>query len=74
MTVTPIIVIDSREQKPFRFSPGIETVTAALKAADYSLLGLEDDVAIERKSLSDLLGSITPIAPSLGEPDSPDES
>ncbi len=55
----PTIVIDTREQKPLEFSKCIHTITATLPVGDYSLLGLEDQVVIERKSLGDLLGSIT---------------
>jgi DNA excision repair protein ERCC-4 len=55
----PVIVIDTREQKPFTFSGEVETRRGTLAVGDYSLRGLEDEVAIERKSLNDLLGSIT---------------
>jgi ERCC4-type nuclease len=41
------------------FSKCVHTITAALPVGDYSLHGLEDQVVIERKSLGDLLGSIT---------------
>ncbi len=54
-----IIIVDTREQRPFHFSDLIEVRRAALPVGDYSLPGLEDQVVIERKSLSDLLGSIT---------------
>jgi ERCC4-type nuclease len=54
-----VIVIDSREQRPLDFGPGVQTVRAALAAGDYSILGLEHQVAVERKSLGDLLSSIT---------------
>jgi ERCC4-type nuclease len=53
------IIIDSREQIPFRFSPTIQTVRRALPVGDYSIVGCEDLVVIERKSLGDLMGSIT---------------
>lgn len=54
------IVIDSREQLPYRFPPDrVASTVAALHAGDYSLVGFETRVAIERKSLSDFLGSIT---------------
>ena len=52
-----IILIDSREQKPYGF-PGYETSREKLNTGDYSLDGLEDRVALERKSLPDYLGSI----------------
>lgn len=51
----PVIVIDSREKQPYEF-PG--AVVRALPAGDYSLLGREDEVAIERKSLADAYSSL----------------
>ena len=59
MTTQPTIIVDSREQRPFEFSPGIRTERRALTVGDYSLGGLEDRVVVERKTLGDLLGSIT---------------
>ena len=53
----PTIVIDSREQTPLPIS--FPTVTSGLSTGDYSAQGLEDDFTIERKSLSDLYGSLT---------------
>jgi len=47
-----VIVIDSREKKPYAFP--ITTVCKALPTGDYSLLGLEERVAIERKQLEEL--------------------
>ncbi len=41
------IVIDSREQRPYQF-PG--AVVKTLPTGDYSIVGLTDRVAIERKS------------------------
>ena len=53
------IIIDTREQYPFTFTgkyyEGVETQTRALLSGDYSLAGLEDKIAIERKSLPDLV-------------------
>ncbi len=50
------IVIDSREQYPFPFSDyDAEIVPGTLQAGDYSVLGLEPLVAVERKSLPDLV-------------------
>jgi ERCC4-type nuclease len=58
MTIT--IVVDTREQLPLSFDPAnVLTVRAALPAGDYSILGAEDRVAIERKSLADLVRSFT---------------
>jgi ERCC4-type nuclease len=49
------IVIDSREQRPYRY-PG--AVVKALNAGDYSVEGAEHLVAIERKSKSDAFNSL----------------
>jgi len=55
------IIVDSREQTPFSFDrwPDCEVTTGTLPTGDYSLSGLEDKIAIERKSLNDLLGCLT---------------
>ncbi len=50
-------VIDTREQCPLDLSP-LRTVPGTLSTGDYSVQGLESLVAIERKSLSDLLACI----------------
>jgi len=55
----PCIIIDTREQAPFLFSENVDTQRATLDAGDYSVAGLTATVAIERKSLDDLVGSIT---------------
>ena len=49
----PVIVVDTREQKPYRF-----TRCQVLPTGDYSLVGLENCIAIERKSAADLAGSL----------------
>jgi ERCC4-type nuclease len=63
-------VIDSREQRPFAFGglradarDGrrpllVRTVTRTLPSGDYSLLGFEGRVAVERKSLEDLYSTL----------------
>ena len=51
----PVIVIDSREQRPYAFAGAL---VRALPAGDYSLLGHEDEVAIERKSHGDAYSTI----------------
>jgi DNA excision repair protein ERCC-4 len=51
------VVVDSREQNPFDLSP-LRMVGGTLPTADYSVRGLEPHIAIERKSLDDLLGCI----------------
>ena len=50
-------VIDSREQMPLDLSP-LKTITKGLVTGDYSIAGLESVVAVERKSLPDLLSCI----------------
>ena len=52
------IIVDSREQTPWLFD-GLETRRQKLEQGDYSLLDLEDVVAIERKTLGDYVSSIT---------------
>lgn len=54
------IVQDSREQAPFRFVGFPVTVeVATLEAGDYSLAGFMRRVAVERKSLQDLVGCLS---------------
>lgn len=54
------IVIDSREQEPFSFEGyPVEIERGTLTTGDYSVPGFEDRVAVERKSLGDLLGCLT---------------
>jgi DNA excision repair protein ERCC-4 len=50
-----VAIIDTREQTPLDLSP-LRMETGTLATGDYSLKGLEHVIAIERKSLSDLLG------------------
>ena len=53
------IVIDTREQLPYRFDPAHIVVTRrALPAGDYSLAGSDHEVAVERKSLADFVSSV----------------
>ncbi len=53
------IVIDSREQRPFAFHARPATVqVGTLEAGDYSLAGFERQIAVERKSLQDLVGCL----------------
>ena len=53
----PIIVVDTREQKPYRFDQ-FEVTVKALATGDYSLVGFEDQIAIERKTKNDAYSSI----------------
>jgi len=50
-----IFAVDSREQRPYPLE-GAEVVT--LPAGDYSIVGLEDRVTVERKSRSDAYRSL----------------
>jgi ERCC4-type nuclease len=53
------VIVDSRERAPFKFSDRCSVTVAGLKSGDYSIQNLENRVAIERKSLPDLIGSLT---------------
>ena len=56
------IVVDSREQAPFPFRgpryEGVSVEVGALGTGDYSLAGLTDKVAVERKELADLVACL----------------
>ena len=63
MTKQPFtIIIDTREQRPYTFQnirpEPRQTITQGLLTGDYSIVGLEDRVCIERKSLTDLFSSV----------------
>jgi DNA excision repair protein ERCC-4 len=51
----PVIVIDTREQTPLPFSR-LKTQPGTLMSGDYSVAGLEELFAVERKSIADLVG------------------
>ena len=51
------IIIDTREQLAYTFD-GVPTERRKLEAGDYSVLGLEDVVCVERKNLDDLAKSL----------------
>ena len=57
------ILIDTREQRPFSFigetGAPIPTERATLATGDYSLAGYADRVAVERKSLPDLVACLS---------------
>jgi DNA excision repair protein ERCC-4 len=59
-----MLIIDSMEQKPYSFRPFLKWFSAIerrkLPTGDYSIDGLEDRVAVERKSLPDLFGCCSP--------------
>ena len=54
-----LILVDNREQRPFAFTgpryEGVEVEAGTLTVGDYSLAGLADRVAVERKELADLV-------------------
>ena len=55
------VIVDTREQRPFTFEHELYDVQihpGTLSVGDYSLRGLEDKVAVERKSLPDLVGCL----------------
>ncbi len=51
------IIIDTREQLPYKFETPSEIGTVSV--GDYSICGLENHIAIERKELNDLIGCLT---------------
>lgn len=54
------IITDTREQTPYTFRRyPVEVIPGTLTAGDYSVPGFTDEVAVERKELSDLLGCLT---------------
>ena len=55
-----IVAIDNREQLSYSFQ-GYDCTTqaATLGTGDYSIVGFTDKIAVERKSLDDLLGCLT---------------
>ena len=56
---TATIIIDTREQEGYSFDPRLAaTVRRALPAGDYSVAGLEAAVAVERKTLDDLVSTV----------------
>lgn len=57
VSATLTIKIDSREQQPYKFAMPCEV--GKLDAGDYSITGLEDYIAIERKTIDDLIGCLT---------------
>lgn len=52
-------IIDSREQRPLDLAP-LKVVRGGLTTGDYGIAGLEGQIAIERKSLDDLVSCIGP--------------
>ncbi len=52
------IIVATREQKQWKFSDQVETISGTLTSGDYSVKGLEQFVAVERKELSDFIGCV----------------
>ena len=56
-----VITTDSREQLSLDFAKfrGVSSVRGTLKTGDYSIQGYEDQITFERKSVQDLVGTLT---------------
>lgn len=54
----PVLIVDTREQSPLAFT-SFRCVTGTLTSGDYSISGAEELFAIERKSIPDLVASVT---------------
>jgi len=58
----PVVVIDTREQAPFTFAATSNwiggTVSRKLDVGDYSIVGMERLLRLERKSLTDLITTL----------------
>jgi ERCC4-type nuclease len=58
----PVVVVDTREQAPFTFAATSNwiggTVTRKLDIGDYSIVGMERLLRMERKSLTDLITTL----------------
>ena len=52
------IIVDSNEQTPLQFPRTVPTVRQKIYPGDYSIVGLTNKFAIERKSLDDLVNSL----------------
>lgn len=58
MNNLPTIITDTREQTPLVFG-NLPSEAGTLQSGDYSVKGLEHEIAIERKSIADLCQSVT---------------
>lgn len=54
-----VALVDTREQLPFALEP-LRVQDHTLQTGDYSILGMENLVAVERKSLADLVSCVGP--------------
>jgi ERCC4-type nuclease len=50
----PVIVIDNREHAPLVFT-NLQTIRGTLRSGDYSISGLTEQFAVERKTIADLV-------------------
>ncbi len=57
MKLSPTLIIDTRERAPFTFA-NLPSEPGTLDTGDYSVRGLEHLVAVERKSVDDLLACV----------------
>lgn len=55
----PTVVVDTREQDPLPIAR-LPTVAGTLTSGDYALAGAEERLAIERKSIADLVSCVGP--------------
>ena len=55
--IAPTIIVDSREKSPFQFET-LPSEVGSLDTADYSVKGLTHLIAVERKSVNDLLACV----------------
>jgi len=58
----PTVIVDTREQLPYTFEMYNNwigsTLSKSLTTGDYSVLGFEKEIALERKTLNDIVGSL----------------
>lgn len=54
-----IIVIDTREQRPWGFPPYVDNEIGTLRTGDYAIKGDDQNFAIERKSADDFAQTIS---------------
>lgn len=52
------ISVDTREKMPWKIPKGIRSVCRKLDQGDYSVVGHEHEVAVERKSLDDYVSTV----------------
>lgn len=52
------IIVDTREQEPWLFTARVRVARATLGTGDYSVLGLEGVVGIERKTREDFVNTM----------------